>query len=117
MKTAYNVQQAPAAAPALALPASALGSAVTTQPVYGYRQAQNYNQQVRLVNGRAFYQNQSVWTDSTAQSRQNLRQQQIKFNSDDYFKFAKDHRAVAQWLALGNNIDIVVDDTVYQIRE
>ncbi|MDB5298925.1 MAG: vault protein inter-alpha-trypsin protein, partial [Phycisphaerales bacterium] len=89
-----------------------------TQPAYnyGYRQAQNYTQQARVLRGRAFYQNGNTWTDSTAQNRKDLKQKQIQFNSDDYFALLKQHPEAAEWLALGNEVDLVIDDTLYQVR-
>ncbi len=85
----------------------------------GYRavQQQNYASQVRVVNGRAFYQNGNVWTDAAAQAKKNLKQKNIAFNSREYFALLKDNPAAAQWLSLGNEMDIVVDDTLYSIRD
>jgi Ca-activated chloride channel homolog len=85
----------------------------------GYRawQAQNYAQQVRMVNGRAFYQNGSVWTDSTAQGRPGLNRKDIRFGSEEYFGLLRKSPVAASWLALGNNLDVVVDGTLYSIRE
>ena len=76
------------------------------QQNYGYRAAQNYGQQGRVVNGRAFYQNGNTWTDSTAQAakgrNQQLAQKSIQFGSDEYFVLLKNHPEASQWLALGN---------------
>jgi hypothetical protein len=85
----------------------------------GYRavQQQNYASQVRVVNGRAFYQNGNIWTDAAAQAKKNLKQKNIVFNSKEYFALLKDNPAAAQWLSLGNEMDIVVDDTLYSIRD
>ena len=85
----------------------------------GYRaaQSQNYATQSRNLNGRAFYQNGRVWTDSTAQGQANLRQVNVKFNSDAYFALLKQHPAATQWLSLGNNLDLVIEGTLYQIRD
>ena len=85
----------------------------------GYRasQTQNYANQSRRVNGRAFYQNGNVWTDSTAQAQRNLRQQNVRFNSPEYFALQRQHPAAISWLALGNNVDVVIGDTLYQIRD
>ena len=85
----------------------------------GYRsaQSQNYATQARNLNGRAFYQNGKVWTDSTTQARLNLKQVTIQFNSDAYFALLQDHPSASQWLSLGNNLDLVLDDTLYQIRD
>jgi Ca-activated chloride channel homolog len=86
---------------------------------YGYRaaQARNYAQQVQVVNGRAFYQNGSVWMDATAQAKKALRQRQVRFGSAEYFELLKKNPGTAAWLALGSNVDVVVDDTLVSIRE
>lgn len=42
---------------------------------------------------------------------------QIAFNSDAYFEFLKTHPEAAQWLSLGNNITLVLDNTIYEIKE
>ncbi|CAN5619303.1 VIT domain-containing protein [soil metagenome] len=83
---------------------------------HGYKVAQNYAQQARVVKGRAFYQNGSVWTDGNAQTAQNLKQQAIKFNSDEYFALLMKHPEAAAWLSLGDQLDVVLDDTLYSIR-
>lgn len=91
----------------------------TRQSTDGYRldQTRSYATQTRNLNGRAFYQNGPVWTDSTAQSRANLKQVNIAFNSDAYFALLKEHPAASQWMSLGNNLDLVLGDTIYQIRD
>jgi hypothetical protein len=85
----------------------------------GYRaaQAQNYATQVKVVNGRAFYQNGSLWTDSTAQSDGRLKNRQVRFGSDEYFALLKRYPGASPWFSLGGNVDVVVDDTLYQVRE
>jgi Ca-activated chloride channel homolog len=88
----------------------------TTQPAFGYRVAQNYAQQSKVINGRAFYQNGTTWTDSTAQARKDLKPQQIAFGSDAYFALLKSHPEAAPWLSLSNEVDVVIGDTLYQVR-
>ena len=90
----------------------------TPQPAenYGYKVAQNYSQQVRVLNGRAFYQNGDVWSDSTIQSKQNAKRIEIKFNSDEYFALLKKYPHLAQWMALGSNVDVMVEENVYCVR-
>ncbi len=92
--------------------------AATAGPV-GYRaaQAQNYATQVRVVNGRAFYQNGDLWTDSTAQSDGRLKNRQVRFGSDEYFTLLSRHPREAAWFSLGSNVDVVVDGTLYQVRD
>jgi Ca-activated chloride channel family protein len=95
---------------------ASLGGIATTQPVVGYRVATNYSQQARVINGRAFYQNGTAWTDATTQLHPNLKQRQLAFNSDDYFRLLTEHPEVAPWLALGNEVDLVLGDTLLQVR-
>lgn len=85
----------------------------------GYRaaQAQNYASQVRVVNGRAFYRNGNLWTDSTAQADGRLRSRQVRFASDEYFALLARFPEAAAWFSLGNNVDVVVDGTLYQVRD
>ena len=101
------------------------GGAAATGPVAaapaneardGYKVAQNYAQQARVVNGRAFYRNGDVWTDSTAQARKELKRKEVAFNSDEYFKIVAADRNAAQWLALGEQVDVVLGDTLYVVR-
>ena len=102
------------------MPTSAQDDFAQTAPaaetVSGYKAQQNYAQQVRVMNGKAFYQNGNTWTDTASQSKKNLRRQEIKFNSDDYFALAKDRPEVAQWLSLGEEVDLVIGETLYVIR-
>jgi Ca-activated chloride channel family protein len=91
-------------------------AAPATDAELGYRVATNYAQQAKVVNGRAFYQNGNVWNDSTAQAKQNIKTVEVKFNSDEYFALLKEHPDAAQWLSLGDNVDVVIGETLYQVR-
>ena len=42
---------------------------------------------------------------------------QIQFNSAEYFTFAAKHPKALPWLALGQNVQFVLDDTLYEIYE
>jgi Ca-activated chloride channel family protein len=95
----------PAATPAPAEP-----------PSQGYKVAQNYAEQVKVVNGRAFYQNGNIWTDNTAQEKKDLKRKEIKFNSDEYFDLLVQHPDALPWFSLGSDVDVVIDDTLYVIR-
>ena len=112
MKSSMNEQQA-------AQSAGLAKSAPAAPGSIGYRASvtRNYARQVQLVNGRAFYQNGNVWTDSTAQTRKALKQKTMKFGSEEYFTLLRTRPAAAPWLALGSNVDVVVDDTLISIRE
>jgi len=98
--------------------ASGLEKAARAASSAGYKAVQrnNYAQQVRVVNGRAFYQNGNVWTDSTAQLNRSLKQKRIVFGSREYFELLGRSPSLSAWLALGNEVDVVVADTLYSIR-
>ena len=118
LKDSNNLQQANVDAPmqkaAAATPGMGGGGGGGT---HGYRFATNYAQQVRVVNGRAFYQNGATWSDGTAQAKQQqLKQKQVAFNSDAYFDLMKQHPEAVAWLSLGNEVDVVIEDTLYQVR-
>jgi Ca-activated chloride channel family protein len=73
------------------------------------------NQQTRHIAGRTFYQNGNQWIDSNVQQRQNAKTVQVKFNSDEYFALIKKHVNAAQWLSVGRSVQLLLDDTVYEI--
>jgi Ca-activated chloride channel homolog len=73
------------------------------------------NQSTRNIRGRTFYQNGSQWVDAMAQTNQNARRQQVKFNSDEYFALMRKHRDAAQYFSVGRNIQVLIGDTVYEI--
>jgi Ca-activated chloride channel family protein len=97
-------------------PATAVKGSSAEEENLGYRTTTNYAQQARVVNGRAFYQNQNVWNDSTAQAKKDIKAVNVQFNSDAYFALLKDHPEAAAWLSLGDNVDVVIEDTLYQVR-
>jgi Ca-activated chloride channel family protein len=93
------------------------GPAPMAQPEgYRARQSQNYAQQVRVARGKTFYQNANTWSDAEGATRQNLKNRQVAFNSDEYFALIRDNPDAAAWLSLGNEVDVVIADTLYQIR-
>jgi Ca-activated chloride channel family protein len=74
-----------------------------------------YTQQSKFVNGRAFFQNGKQWIDSNAQNT--TKRQRVQFNSSEYFDLLKKHPESAPWMALGPNVLLALDDTVYEIGE
>jgi hypothetical protein len=82
----------------------------------GYRASSNYASQSRVVKGRAFYQNGNTWTDATAVSKPDLKKQEVKFNSDEYFALLTKHPEAAAWFALGNEVDVVLDEVLVSVR-
>ncbi|MDQ6912861.1 MAG: VIT and VWA domain-containing protein [Verrucomicrobiota bacterium] len=74
-----------------------------------------YTQQSKFVNGRAFFQNGKQWIDAKSQSL--TKRQQVRFNSEDYFALLTAHPEAAPWLALGQNVQVALGDTVYEITD
>jgi len=72
-------------------------------------------QQARFVRGRAFYQNGSQWIDSNVQSKPDADVVQVTFNSDDYFELMDQHPDAVAWLSVGRNVQLLLNDTVYEV--
>lgn len=75
-----------------------------------------YTQQNRFVAGKSFYQNGSQWIDAEVQ-RAAARRVRVQFNSKDYFDLLKSHPETTRWLALGQNVQFVLKDTLYEVFE
>ena len=76
----------------------------------------HYTQQSKFVNGRAFFQSGNQWIDSNAQNN-TAKRQRVQFNSEEYFNLLTKHPEAGPWLALGQNVVLTLDDTVYEIAE
>lgn len=97
---------------------SGVSGAVTASPVEQSKvrlaQASTQNQ---YIAGRNFFQNDKQWIDAEVQKLQNAKRQRIQFNSTEYFTFAAKNTQALPWLALGQNVQFVLDGTVYEIYE
>jgi Ca-activated chloride channel family protein len=77
-----------------------------------------HSQPGQLVAGKNFFLNASnQWVDTAAQKFQNAKKQRIQFNSTEYFDFAAKNPRALPWLALGQNVQFIIDDTLYEIYE
>jgi len=77
-----------------------------------------YTQQNRFVNGRNFFQNdQQQWIDPGVQNLANAKRVRLQFNSTEYFALAAKESRALPWMALGRNVQFVLDGTVYEIYE
>ena len=79
--------------------------------------AQQYAQQSRFVAGKTFFQNQAQWVDADAQKFEKAKKVRMQFGSTEYFEFQKKNAKAQTWLALGSNVQFVLDGTVYEIYE
>ena len=80
---------------------------------------QSVDQQTRWVNGKAFAQNGSNWSDTALQNKeqQNAKRNRVQFASKDYFALLTEKPESAQWLALGNSVTFALGTEVYEIYE
>ncbi len=76
-----------------------------------------YSQQAQFVAGKNFFQNDRIWVDAAAQQAQNSRRMRIQFASTEYFELAAKEPSALPWLALGQNVQFVLKDTLYEIYE
>lgn len=95
------------------------GSTPTSPPAEAskIRLAQQ-SQPGQFIAGKNFYQNtRNEWVDESAQKAQNPKRQRIQFNTKEYFAFAAKTPRALPWLALGQNVQFVLDDTLYEIYD
>jgi len=76
-----------------------------------------YAQQAQFVAGKSFYRNDNQWVDGAVQKHPQAKRVRIQFGSAEYFDLAAKHAEVLPWLALGQNVQFVLDGTVYEIHE
>jgi Ca-activated chloride channel family protein len=76
-----------------------------------------YSQQSQFVAGKTFFQNDKQWIDSAIQKSPDAKRVRLQFGSEDYFTFVARHPQAAPWLALGQNIQLLLDNTIYEIFE
>jgi Ca-activated chloride channel family protein len=74
-------------------------------------------QAARFVRGRTFIQNGAWWIDTRVQSQPTARRAQVKLGSAEYFALLAGHPAAAVWLSVGRQVQLLLDDTVYEISE
>jgi len=78
---------------------------------------QSMEAQIKNVQGRAFYNSGENWIDSNLQLEQDLPVERIQFASKKYFELLKQNSEAAQILALGKNIQFVMNNRIYEIYE
>jgi Ca-activated chloride channel family protein len=71
----------------------------------------------QFIAGKNFYQNGVQWVDAAAQKLQDAKKQRLQFNSTEYFAFAAKNPKALPWLALGQNVQFVLGDTLYEIYD
>jgi Ca-activated chloride channel family protein len=113
--------------------AAAAGSAVESRRALGLLQANaatsaepfadsksrlvQYAQQSQFVAGKTFFQNDKRWIDSDVQKHSEAKRIRIQFGSPEYFDLLAKNEKALPWLALGQNIQFVLEKTIYEIYE
>jgi len=121
LKDAYSVDESLSTTQAegrraaiAAAPAGTAGTATGTKAITDLDAVQ---QNARVVNGKAFYQNGSQWADTESQQRKAAKTRRIQFASEEYFRLLSENTEAAQWLALGPNVQFTLGDTFFDIAE
>jgi Ca-activated chloride channel family protein len=80
--------------------------------------AQNITRQVKMVQGRAFYNNGQFWTDIELQKqKQQGNKKRIQYASTEYYNLINQYPESSQFLALGRNVLFVMNQQIYEIFE
>jgi Ca-activated chloride channel family protein len=88
-----------------------------TAPADAKERLAQHSQQGQFIAGKNFYQNDTQWVDAAAQKLQNAKKQRLQFNSTEYFAFAAKNPKALPWLALGQNVQFVMGDTLIEVYE
>jgi Ca-activated chloride channel family protein len=117
--SASTLQAATAANRALGIsgPVPAI-TAAAPAPESNVRLAQYSNEgQGQFVAGRNAFLNNNQWVDSLVQKNANAKHVRIHFNSPEYFALAANEPKALPWLALGQNVQFVLNGAIYEIYE
>jgi Ca-activated chloride channel family protein len=71
---------------------------------------------VRYVGAKTFVLHEEVWTDTTFDADR-MEAVPVSFGSEDYFALIAARPEWGRYLALGDHVIVVLDDTAYEIRE
>jgi Ca-activated chloride channel family protein len=104
------------AAPAPPLPGTSYNTITAPSKDAGTRVVQ-YAQRAKFVGGRAFFQNGNQWIDNNVSKQNDAKSVRIKFGSDEYFALITQHPEARPWLALGQNVKLLLASTVYDIYD
>ncbi|NBC11426.1 MAG: VWA domain-containing protein, partial [Planctomycetes bacterium] len=82
-----------------------------------YDSATPLTQQSLYRNGKTFVLNGAQWVDTEAQTQraQELKVERVAFNSDRYFEIVRENTDVAQWVSVGQNVQLVLADRMVEV--
>lgn len=71
---------------------------------------------VQRVGTRTFYLRDGVWTDAEIRGDTRLPETAVTFGSEEYFALIRRVPALAQYLALGEQVAVIHDGRIYRVR-
>jgi Ca-activated chloride channel homolog len=74
-------------------------------------------QKARFAGGRTFYRNGAQWVDALVQAHLGATKKQVTFGSDEYFALLAKHPEAGPWLAVGQSVQVWLDDAIVEITE
>jgi Ca-activated chloride channel family protein len=72
--------------------------------------------QGRFAGGKTFFLNDGKWIDADLQKATNANIVEVKLGSAEYFELLKKAPNSSQWLALGEQVEFVLDRKIYQVK-
>ena len=70
----------------------------------------------RSIAGKTFYQQTERWVDEQAQaSGKKLADRKVQFGTKEYFELASRSPEVAQWLSVGQEVQVVVGEELIEV--
>jgi Ca-activated chloride channel family protein len=103
-------------APAAPMGGTSFNTVQAPAPDAGSRVLQ-YTQRAKYIAGRAFFQNGNQWIDNNVSKQNDEKSVRIKFGSDEYFALLVQHPEARPWLALGENVKVLLGSTVYDVYD
>ncbi|BBM84268.1 VIT domain-containing protein [Candidatus Uabimicrobium amorphum] len=76
----------------------------------------NAQKVIRRVDFKTFYLKNGVWCDSETINKDMSQKQRVVYLSDAYFALLKKYPKIGKFLAIGKEIDLLWNDTVFEIR-
>jgi Ca-activated chloride channel family protein len=102
----------------LASRGSAPGMTPPAQQVYAPQsRLVRASQEARFVAGKTFFQTEKTWLDSEIQKAKDAKRVRLQFGTQEYFDFIAKHAQAQQWLALGQNVQFLLQGVTYEIYE
>jgi Ca-activated chloride channel family protein len=69
----------------------------------------------QFVGTKNFFQQSDVWVDAEFRPEAKLPETTVKFGTEEYFRLAEREKAIAQYLALGQQVVVVWNNRVYRV--